>query len=115
MKLYTCQIAKHRVAKEKGIPFLDITVRRFAPTWKLLNEYKATRDQYKYRKIYTQLMQNSYRNNKNYWLELLKKDELVIGCYYKVGDFCHRLLLVGLFKKVCSIHNIPFEYKGELK
>lgn len=116
MKLYTCQMAKWRVA----INFLDTTVKSgdklFAPTWELLNRYRndiITSDEYEVEFI--TLMRKSFKDNREHWLTILSSDVLTIGCYCKAHGFCHRYILVKLFKSVCEIHNIPFEYMGELE
>jgi len=118
MKLYTCQLSKWRKALELGIPFKDITVKsgdkQFAPTWDFLMKYKSDLDEESYTKSFLKLMRSNYTNNKEYWVELLNQEELAIGCYCASGKFCHRHLIVKIFKKICEHHKIPFEYKGEL-
>lgn len=115
MELWTCQIAKWR----KATNFLDTTVKSgdkiFAPTWNLLGRYKTgqiSSDEYK--EEFIKLMRQSFINNKEYWLRVLSQETLTIACYCPAGRFCHRLILVELFRAVCEKYNIPFEYKGEL-
>ncbi len=124
MKLYTIQMSRWRKAKELGITFYDITIKSgdklFAPTWDMLTEYKNNPDKTQREKDYTikyhKLMRESYKNNRQHWLDLLQNESLAIACYCssKEGTFCHRHLLVKYLKKVCEQHNLKFEYKGEL-
>lgn len=123
MKLYTIQISSWRKAKALNIPFIDVTVKSgnkaFSPSWEILSRYKNNPNKEEREDIYipefTAHMRESYKNNKEEWLNLLNQDEVAIACYCKQGDFCHRLILVDFFEKVCKIHGISFEYKGELK
>ncbi|AFI55368.1 hypothetical protein TSMG0085 [Halocynthia phage JM-2012] len=116
MRLYTCQIAKWRKAEN----FLDTTVKSgdklFAPTWNLLGLYRTGQiNDEEYKTQFIELMRTSFTNNKDHWLKILNQEVLTIGCYCTPGKFCHRLILVELFKSVCLKYNINFEYLGELE
>ena len=118
MKLYTIQMSSWRKAMNIGVPFLDVTVKsgdkQFAPTWDFLMKYKTDQDEDAYTEKFIPLMRENFKNNKQYWLDILSKDSLAIGCYCAKGKFCHRKLLVDIFKKICEYYNIEFEYMGEL-
>lgn len=118
MKLYTAQMSGWRKAEKLGIPFVDVTVKSgdkmFAPTWDFLMEYKSDQDEDKYISKFTPLMRKNYLNNKQYWLDFLSQEEVVIACYCKAGKFCHRHLLVDIFEKICNHEGIGFERGGEL-
>lgn len=118
MELYTCQMSKHREAAKRGIPFLDVTVksgnRQFAPTWDFLMKFKKDQNEEAHIESFIPLMRENFKENKHYWIDILKQDELVIACYCRKDKFCHRLLLVDIFEKICNHYNIDFEYKGEL-
>ena len=118
MKLYTVQMSSWRKASNIGVPFLDITVKsgdkQFAPEWGFLMEYKNNQDEKAYTEKFIPLMRNNFNNNRQYWLDLLSKDSLAIGCYCSKGKFCHRILLVDIFQKICEYYQIEFEYIGEL-
>ena len=101
--------------------FVDITVKSakegkiFAPTWDIVMEYKngkITAEQYT--QEYYRLMRRSFKMHKEKWIEVLKRDKVVIGCYCKSGYFCHRHLLVSIFEKLCQRLDIEFEYCGEI-
>lgn len=120
MELYTVQLAKWRLVKAKGIPLVDITLRSgnrcFAPTPKLLGDYKAGRiTAEEYRSEYYRLMRTSYRVNAAQWDKLLRQPKVAIACYCKAGAFCHRLLLKEMIEKACAAEGIPFSYKGEIE
>jgi len=119
MKVYTVQLAKWRLVKAKEIPLLDATLRSgnrcFAPTPKLLGDYKAGRiSDEEYTAEYYSLMRTSYRVNKAAWDKLLSMDTVAIACYCKPGAFCHRHLLREMIEKACQAEGMPFEYKGEI-
>lgn len=126
MKLYTIQLAQWRKAQAMGYEVLDTTVKSgdktFAPTWEIVRavkdgvslsgiEFTPEED---YTNRYSNLMRDSWRVNKEKWLEVCRRDTVVIGCYCSNGKFCHRYLLVSYLEKVCNLYNIPFEYAGEI-
>jgi uncharacterized protein YeaO (DUF488 family) len=53
-------------------------------------------------------MRLSYKENRKRWDELLNQDEVVLVCFCKAGDFCHRVLLAEILVKLGA------EYKGEI-
>ena len=81
---------------------LDITVKGndpigklFAPTWDMVNAYKETGDERKYIDLYNGLMFDSKLHNPQIWKDLLMREFLVLTCFCKYGDFCHRHLLTA--------------------
>jgi hypothetical protein len=119
MKLYTAQLGRWREAEKRGINFLDVTVKSgdkmFAPTWDFLMRHKRDQDDDAYIAEFIPLMRENFKNNKEYWFGLLsQQEELAIACYCGKGKFCHRILLVDIFEKLCDYYNIEFEYMGEL-
>lgn len=86
---------------------LDITVkgkdpigRIFAPTWAMVDEYKMFKDEEKYTYAYRNLMRVSYRRHRDVWEEVLRRDRVVLVCFCKAGEFCHRVLLAGYLEKL---------------
>lgn len=118
MKVYTCQMSKHRKVKELDIPFKDITVKSgdklFAPTWDILMEYKNGGSDETYTSKFIPLMRESFKNNKQAWLSLCNMEEVCLACYCKAGAFCHRHIIVDMLEKVCEREGIPFERCGEI-
>lgn len=70
-----------------------------------LKKEEITREQYI--EEYTERMRRSYRENRERWEEILGLDEVVIACYCKPHQFCHRVLLAKMLEK-CGA-----EYLGE--
>lgn len=119
MKIYTLQLAKWRKSLAQGIPYIDTTVKSgdpvFAPSWEIVMGVKKgdiTEDEYT--EIYKQLMRDSYQANRSRWDEVANMDQVTVCCYCPDGCFCHRYLLVEMFRAHCGAHNLPFEYCGEL-
>ena len=117
MKLYTSRITY------KGPNRLDITVKSatslgkiWAPTWEIVMGAKnGIISEQEYKEKYLQLMRTSLSLNKRAWMALLMKEELVICCYCKAGDFCHRLILAKeILPKLCERYGIPYQYMGEI-
>lgn len=124
MDLYTIQIPKWNSKAIKAVysnlKFVDITIKSgmvyLAPTWGLLSDYKSGKITDKeYTDIYLELMRDRYKNNKDLFYGILNSDTpIVLGCYCKAGDFCHRHLLVDIVSAVARKQGLPFEYKGEI-
>jgi len=107
LKIYTSQY------KYNGINRFDITVKTgvktFAPTWEIVMGYKSnsiTKEQYTEKYIIK--MRQSYKNNRDLWEWLLKQKEVVLVCFCKSGDFCHRVLLANILVKLGA------KYLGEI-
>lgn len=98
LKVYTSNYdyeGKHR---------LDITVKTglymFAPTWEMVNEYKYEGNKEKYTKLYYEKMRRSYQLYGDIWRWLLTQDKVVLVCFCKRGEFCHRYLLKDMLVKL---------------
>lgn len=107
MKVFTSQY------KYKGKNRFDITVKSgdktFAPTWEMVMNYKSGKiSEEEYTEQYYERMRQSYQNNRKRWDWLLDKEEIVLVCFCKKGDFCHRLLLADILVKLGA------EYEGEI-
>lgn len=118
MKIYTSQMSGWRKAEKLGIPFKDVTVKsgdkQFAPTWDFLMEHKKDYDEDKYLSKFMPLMRKNYSQNKEYWLDFLSQESVIIACYCRSGEFCHRHTLVDIFERICNHEGILFERGGEL-
>lgn len=120
MEIFTIQMGRYRLAKEKKLDFVDTTVKSglkmFAPTWDMVLGHKngSVSDE-EYTQRYRQMMIESMRENKQAWLEFIeRKEPVALACYCKPGVFCHRLLLKDIFAELCKKKEIPFLYYGEL-
>ena len=122
--LYTAQIAQRfRVAK-LGIPVLDTTVKSgdptFAPSWDIVMRHKAgTLTDQGYMDVYKLMMRGSYYDNTQRWQEVIHMPSVAIMCYCPACTqekyvFCHRLVLVSMFEKICQLHGRAFHYAGEV-
>jgi hypothetical protein len=92
---------------------LDITVKTgihiFAPTWDMVMDHKDGKITDKeYTDMYYAKMRESYKHNKDYWEWLLKQDKVVLVCFCKPGNFCHRYLLANILEKLGA------KYEGEI-
>jgi len=93
---------------------LDITVKGqdilgqyFAPSWRMVKDFKSgkiTEDEYikKYDKILNSI-------TKPVWRKLYDLDDVVLVCFCKKGNFCHRILLA---KRI--VQDKMGEYLGEI-
>jgi hypothetical protein len=120
MQLWTIQMCNWRVAESKGIELLDTTVKGnpgpLSPTWELVLLHKngSISDEV-YTELYLDMLRNSYRVNRSYWLDVCSKDRLAIACFCKCDKFCHRYILKDVLELVCKHNNVVFTYMGEIK
>lgn len=119
MELYTIQLAQWRKAKSLGIPLLDSTMKSgeevFAPTEQMVRAYKAGHlSETEYTSLYIEKMTNSFKDNRERWLEVARMETLAVACYCKPDKFCHRHLLVACIERLCRNQKIHFESKGEI-
>lgn len=118
-KIYTVQMAKWRLVRDKEIPLIDITVKSgnhaFAPTWDNLKAYKEGRlTEDEYRKRYIEKMRESYRSQREEWDKLLDMPVLALACYCKAGKFCHRHILKEALMKLHARNGEEVSYEGEI-
>jgi uncharacterized protein YeaO (DUF488 family) len=113
LHIFTAQMGKYR-----GDDALDVTVKsgdiNFAPTWDMVSAWKEGKiDWAVYSKRYLQLMQQSYKRNRDAWHELLNKDVLTLLCYCRAGEHCHRYLLADLLCKLGEKTGVYVVNEGE--
>ena len=101
-KIYTVQISvAHRLGLTTDLRYLDTTVKSgdktFAPTWEMVMGHKKEQisDEQYTREYYT-MMRGSYRRNLPRWDEVLSMDEVILACYCRADEFCHRYLLAEM-------------------
>jgi hypothetical protein len=125
MKLWTIQVSKWRLAKERSIRFMDTTVKSgyslFAPTWDMVLAHKRGPDveggmtDEQYSKLYRDMLVRSWQTRRQEWMNFLQDDDMyALACYCQEGKFCHRHLLIKFLRQLCTQLKIPFEYYGEL-
>lgn len=120
LELFTIQMGKWRLARDRGIMFLDTTVksgdRIFAPQWDMVLGHKnGTVSDEEYTQRYRRLMIDSWVNNRDRWMTLLQSnDQVALACYCPAGQFCHRHLLRGILEELGGKLNLPVRYYGEL-
>lgn len=117
--VWTIQMAKWRIAKEREIHLLDTTAKsghsEFAPDFGVVMAYKAGQvSEAQYTDIYYARMRKSYRENRNKWDMLKEYPRLAIACYCKPGAFCHRHLFVDIIGKIFEFEKVPMVLECEL-
>lgn len=125
MELYTIHRNKENLAKSLGYTYLDTTVKGgtsiLAPTWDMV---MGVKDWFKgignyteedYTRDYERLLARRYRDNPDAFHDIALMDRVAFCCYCRPGDFCHRLLLVDFFERLCGWLGIEFHYLGELR
>ncbi len=112
VKVYTSTIRKHK----NNYRALDVTIKSqsrigtlFAPTWNMVWDYKnKVISEEQYTNLYLDHMRQSYKLNKDVWDKILSRNEIIFLCYCHKGNFCHRILLAKIFKKLGGT------YEGEI-
>lgn len=120
--VYTSSLYNHKYVGTLGLSLIDTTVKSgvqaFAPTWDIVTAHKCSdksseADQ-AYLAGYLPKMRESYKNAPDVWLDLLKQESVVLGCYCPSGVFCHRLVLVDILEAIAKKHDLPFSRGGEI-
>ena len=120
MIVFTIQVGKWRLAKDRDIKIMDTTVKSgyslFAPTWDMVLGHKAgTLSDEEYSALYRNILLESWKKDRQKWLDFLNDDDqYALACYCRAGKFCHRHLLVKFLRQLCKQLGISFEYYGEL-
>ena len=96
-----------------GFTVVDVTIKsghkEFAPTWDMVMSHKkGEMTDKEYTELYYQKMRASYSNQYAKWEELLSLDKVLITCFCRPNQLCHRRLLARMLVK-CGA-----EYWGEL-
>jgi len=104
-----------RVARDRGIKFLDITAKSgialFAPDFSLVMGYKnGSVSEEEYTRHYLDKMMRSQRSAPNYWNNLQRYHDIAFACYCPPDVFCHR----HLFRDLASEHLIKLGHSVEL-
>jgi len=105
VKIHTIQII---LAEKLGIVssrnYLDITAKSasiFAPSWLLLNGYRYGKiTEAEYTKRYLALMRRLYKKSSYCFHEVADMEDVILACYCRAGEFCHRLILKDIFVKM---------------
>jgi uncharacterized protein YeaO (DUF488 family) len=106
-----------------GVYSLDVTVKSgyqaFAPTWKMVTDYKKGKiTEEEYTRRYLNLMRTSFQIYPQRWAEALQlainNHVLILLCYCKEGDFCHRHLLKEYLKKYFEGEGYEVEIIAEI-
>lgn len=81
----------------------------FAPSWALLKAAKSGALKFgEYELRYLSEMRDSYRVNRAAWDAVLSRDRVVLVCYCRDPDECHRGLLADILAKLGAT------YAGEI-
>lgn len=100
LRISTSRIG-HKAADDEMV--VDVTVKTglktFAPSWDMVMGYKnGTMTKERYAELYTIMMEKNWDNNRSEWMRLINhaaenNKVVVLCCYCKTGDFCHRHIL----------------------
>lgn len=99
---------KHFRAKNEGWPLVagDGKPQWFCQHVPLSNE--------QYTEKYLTLLRERWKADASPFIELLKCDKLVLGCYCDPDEFCHRKLAADVLIKLASAHKLDAIYNGEI-
>lgn len=119
MQLFTVQLAKWRLLREKGIFLLDATVKSgngvFAPSWEIVSAYKrGFMSPEEYTHHYRNKMEHSKIAFPWDWKVLEVHERLAIGCYCPADHFCHRHILTNVFSEFLMSRGMDVQLGGEI-
>lgn len=86
---------------------LDVTVKSgdktFAPSWDMVMRYKNNEiAAEEYLAAYNVMMQESWKKNKERWIEVASQDSVTLVCYCSRNSFCHRNRLAEMIAAVAT-------------
>ena len=82
------------IARQAPAGYTGLEYKTLAPTWDILSEYKQTKDERTYIQQYNyQLFLLSADQVVKELKELAQSDQIILLCYEKPDDFCHRHLV----------------------
>jgi hypothetical protein len=102
LKVWTSQF------RYSGEDRIDITVKSakypwnvFAPTWKMVMEYKRTGDRQTYIDQYDSIVMKAFIAHEQELVTLTNSDRTItLVCFCRAGEFCHRVLLAQHFASI---------------
>ena len=82
------------IARQAPAGYTGLEYKTLAPAWDILSEYKQTKDERTYIQQYNyQLFLLSADQVVKELKELAQSDQIILLCYEKPDDFCHRHLV----------------------
>ena len=82
------------IARQAPTGYTGLEYKTLAPAWDILSEYKQTKDERTYIQQYNyQLFLLSADQVVKELKELAQSDQIILLCYEKPDDFCHRHLV----------------------
>lgn len=99
---------------------LDVTVqtglRSLAPEWMWVVDYRGgLMTEERFTELYMAKIRASAakHNRSTVWDFLFNEQHVILGCYCRAGNFCHRVLLAEFLVELARQHCIEAEYIGE--
>lgn len=123
LELYTVQIARWRLAKEKGISLIDTTVKSshksgygfLAPSWDIVMGIKRGEiSESEYTTAYLGMLEVSQVQHPEKWETLLTLPNIAFACFCSSNVFCHRHLLYNYFQDYAKKHGVELKLCGEI-
>jgi len=101
---------------------LDITVKSagpvgkiLAPTWEMVMKSKSGEITWEqYTDQYLALLRQRYAQNKQPFLDILKRNRTILTCYCTDHQHCHRTLAQEVLQKIAAHHDITITLVGEV-
>ena len=86
-----------------------------APTWQMVMDSKQGRITWEqYTEQYHALLRKRYAQDKTPFLNILKRQRVVLTCYCTSDKHCHRHLAMIVLQKIAVHHNITISLDGEI-
>lgn len=106
--IYTGTVYNRAKYIARGLKPIDVTVKGghpLGPTWAMVNKVKAGGSEAEYTKQYMVILQAALQSE----LDKVAQDKVVLMCYCKPTQFCHRFLLVDYL-----VEQFGIQYGGEV-
>lgn len=92
--------------------YIGLQYKKLAPKWSFFKDYKDGKiDQHEYTRLYNELVLSKNDPEEFYhYLERLNSDCVVLLCYEKPNEFCHRHLIANWLNFYLKLGVTEFEY-----
>lgn len=119
----TTQIYTGRI-QDRDPQMIDITIksastplgRLLAPTWAMMNGVKGgSLSPAEYEVLWMRLWWERIGPITSAMREALRSDRIVLACYCRAGDFCHRHLAARELALLAPYHGLRAELRGEVE
>ena len=118
MVIYTVRLGRWKAAKKQGIPVIDISLNNnmwivLKPTREVLKLYADKPSVFAHE--FTHQLINSYRDNKQAWLCILRNSKVALGTGQTDLENLYTKIIIDFINQIAINHGLVIQHGGELQ